>query len=77
MYKGAMTEEIHEVETESSKSDFQKQKWRALSDIIGGVTNEKIHGKYLAEIARIAVQHSENVVRQYFPDTVTPPPNFI
>lgn len=73
LYKGMMTEEIHEVETEGKAGDGKTLKWKPLNEYY--VTADNNRALYFTTVIQIAIHQAENLPDRFVPDITTPPPN--
>lgn len=77
LYKGLMTEEIHEVEAEGKTGDAGSFKWKKQNNEYSlDVSTAHQRAVYLTSMAHLAIVHAENLPERYVPDIPTPPPNF-
>lgn len=74
LYLGLITEEIHESDVEDGSS---KLKLKKPETAFKPGMDTPSRNQHLAQIAMQAIHRAEQVVRQYIPDTVTPPPNIL
>ncbi len=72
LFKGTMTEEIHESEPDSS-SKIKKDSDPCMPYKVQGNYNKNI----LHTCGRLKTTTPENVSKQHIPDIITPPPNYI
>jgi hypothetical protein len=74
LFKGQMTEEIHEtVDDNPTGSKLKKEAETKIfikSEMLASVM-------YFTSIAQLAIHSSANLPRHFVPDIFTPPPNFI
>lgn len=74
LYKGLMTDEIHEVE--SSAEDSNNGNWKKLTNYHGAnETTTHLRDVYLSSIVHLIITHSAHFNCQYVPEIITPPPN--
>lgn len=74
LYKGLMTEEIHEVE--GSAEDINTGKWKKLTNYNGSdETTTHLRDVYLSSIVHLIITHAAHFCCQYVPEIITPPPN--
>lgn len=72
LYQGLITEEIHEIESDT-EGKMKPVKLETTDKPDNGY--EPIQNRHLAVIAMIAVHRADHFLRQYVPDILTPPPN--
>lgn len=72
LFKGQMTEEIHESHTDESCNKLKKNEPYKLYDaeIVARI-------QYFESKIQTAIHEAERLPKDYVPDIFTPPPNFI
>lgn len=71
LFKGLMTEEIHETVDETSGNSKVKKEPAKLYFKAEALAS----AKYLTRKIQIAIHESESLPRHFVPDILTPPPN--
>jgi len=74
LYKGMMTEEIHEVE--SSAEDNTTGKWKKLNEYKFNDKDAFLSVSYFTSIIQLTILQTEHFLCEYVPEIITPPPNF-
>lgn len=75
LYKGMMTEEIHEVE--SGSEDNTTGKWKKLNEYKFTDKDTFLSGSYFTSIVQLTIFQTEHFLCQFIPEIITPPPNSI
>lgn len=74
LYQGLITEEIHEIESDTEgQGKVKPVKLETTYKPDNGY--EPIQNRHLSIIAMMAVHRADHFLRQYVPDILTPPPN--
>lgn len=75
LFKNALTEEIHETETEKEDADLKLKKGNEPNDFIHAPAISKDRTRYFGHCIDIALTDVDTPPRLFSPEVLTPPPN--
>ena len=73
LYKGMMTEEIHEAGAEDNTTG----KWKKQNEYKFYDKDSFLSASYFTSIIQLTILQTEHFLCQYVPEIITPPPNNI